>query len=535
MNREILKLQKDQREHSLQYRLSSLRFCSMLILLGLAPSSDSGASLVSASLPHHSSVRALIATFPTPLAQKVRAGTNRVDLAPYINRAIAQGGTFDLGGFTYLIAGRLDPGTGTHLTGKGIVLASPAFDDSVRRDGLHMMIRIVDGLQIENGVVFDGNSITRSNFWLTGARNTGPVRNVIIDGVFRNLSFDGLDISRSGGAWRNSNIVTRATIENVGWIGANLEGIDGLVHDGLQVSRTGFHGIYVGHGRQVRGDGFRVDKSRPPYRIYDGPGGFGGQEKGFLFGHFSTIGARWTHFRLFDNRHAGYDGFGIGEDGPLADPESRDIFAQGEIWYAGLFGFDVSTDMRAEIAVHHPKRQGIQFGLDLGGTLSNIRVRALVEGNIEDEAARFSATGSAVRKVIMQAGSPEIVLTGGGDFTVVPGQFANGAGIWPGTRVVEAAGEKILLDRPVFATYSKARPATVIFRAHILFTDCLLDIKVAGSRYGLGVQSDADGFTHYNNVRVTGDLSSASQSAIRQLNGTIPTGVAITAKLRSRR
>lgn len=531
----VQKLRGARRGKQLRERLPSIRSWAVLTLLALAQLSSSqdmfAASSVSAPLPHGSAVRALITTLPAPLAKMVRAGTNRQDLAPYLNRAMAQGGAFDPGGFTYLIAGRLDPGAGTHLTGKGTFLASPAFDDHVRRDGLQMMIRIVDGLQIASGVVFDGNSITRPNFWLTGARNTGPVRNVVIDGIFRNLSFDGLDITRNSGAWRNANIMVRARIENVGWIGANLEGVDGLVHDRLQVSRTGFHGIYVGHGRAVRGDAFRVDKSRPPYRVYDGPGGFGGQEKGFLFGHFSTIGARWTHFRLFDNRNAGYDGFGIGEDGPLADPESRDIFAQGEVWYAGLFGFDVSSDMVADIAIHHPRRQGVQFGLDLGGTLSNIRVKALVAGNMEDEAARFSATGSAARKVAMRAGSPEIALKGGGDFTVVPGQFANGAGIVPGTKVLSLAGDRITLDRPVIATHADARPVTVTFRAGIAFKDCLLDIKVARSRYGLGVQSDADGFAFYNNVRVTGDLSEASQSGIRRLNGTLPVGMTIAAKL----
>ena len=467
------------------------------------------------------------------MAKMVRAGTNQQDLSPYINRAIMHGGTFDLGGFEYRIAGRLDPGVGTRLTGKGTFIADRSFDDRARQDGLHMMIRIVDGLEVASGVVFDGGSNTRPNFWLTGARNTGPVRRVVLNGVFRNLSFDGIDVSRNNGAWRNSEISTGATIENVGWIGANLEGVDRLVHDNLQVSRTGFHGIYVGHGRTVRGDQFRVDKSRPPYRVYDGPGGFNGQEKGFLFGHFSTQGARWTRFRLFDNRHAGYDGFGIGEDGPLADPESRDIFAQGEIWYAGLFGFDVSSDMVADIAIYYPARQGVQFGLDLGGTLSNIKVKAAVKGNREDEAARFSATGSAIRKVAMQQGSPTLLVGGGGDFTVVTGQFATGPGIMKETRVLSVAGDKVTLDHPANATYSIQNPASVTFRGRITFKDCLLDLKISDTRYGLGIQSDADGFTHYDNVRVTGDISAASQSSVRRLNGPIPAGIGLTAQMRS--
>lgn len=477
--------------------------------------------------------RPLIALLPAPLAEMVRAGTNQQDLTPYLNRIISDGGTFDLGGFTYRIAGRLLPGPATHLTGAGTFLADPAFDDHVRGDNLQMMIRIADGLRVDSGVVFDGGSITRPGFWLTGARNTGPVHDVVLNGTFRNLSFDGIDISRNNGAWRNAAVTTSARIENVGWIGANLEGVSGLVHDRLSVFRSGFHGIYVGHGTAVRGDSFNVDKSRPPYRVYDGPGSFGGHEKGFLFGHFSTIGARWTHFRLYDNRNAGYDGFGIGEDGPLADPESRDIHAQGEVWYAGLFGFDVSSDMVADIAIHHSTRQGVQFGLDLGGVLKNVRVKALVEGNREDEGARFSATGIAVRRIATHAGSPFVTIIGSGDFTVVPGQSASADGIAPDAKVLSITGDRVKLDRPAVRTHMAASAIFATFRGNIAFEDCLLDLKVLDTDYGLGVQSDADGFTRYRNVRVIGDLSRAARAGIRNLNGRRPKGITISARINS--
>jgi hypothetical protein len=473
----------------------------------------------------------LIAVLPKALAQAVRAGTNRQDLAPYLNAALRNGGVFDLGGFTYRIAGRLMPGRGTQITGNGVFLADPAFDDHARADGLQMMIRITDGLQVSKGIIFDGNSITRPGFWLTGARNTQGVADVVLDAMFRNLSFDGIDVSRNNGAWRNRNIKTAATVENVGWIGVNLEGIDGLVHDGLRVSRTGFHGIYVGFSHDIRGDGFNVDKSTPPYRVYDGPGGFSGQEKGFLFGHFSTSHARWTHFRLFDNRHAGYDGFGIGEDGPLGDAESADIVAQGEIWYAGLFGFDVSSNMTANIKVYYPTRQGVQFGLDLGGILSNIKVKALVEGNQQDESARFSATGIAVRKVSMHAGSPIMTIIGGGDFTVVPGQVAIGPGITTGTKVVSIVGDRVTLSLPAMRTSRGNAPVDMTFRGSITFKNCELDLRANHVRYGLGVQSDEDGFAHYSNVRVTGDLSAARDASVRRLNGRLPAGMTIAAKL----
>lgn len=481
--------------------------------------------------PVEIAARPLITVLPKAIAQAVRAGTNQRDLAPYLNAALRSGGAFDLGGFTYRIAGRLMPGAGTQLTGTGVFLADPAFDDHARADGLQMMIRIANGLQVGKGIVFDGNSIGRPGFWLTGARNTQGIADVSLDATFRNLSFDGIDISRNNGAWRNRNIKTGATVDNVGWIGVNLEGIDGLVHDGLHVSRTGFHGIFVGFSQDVRGDGFKVDKSTSPYRVYDGPGGFSGKEKGFLFGHFSTSHARWMHFLLIDNRHAGYDGFGIGEDGPLGDAESTDIVAQGEIWYAGLFGFDVSSNMTADIKVYYPTRQGVQFGLDLGGTLSNIKVKALVESNREDESARFSATGIAPRKVSMLAGSPVMTIVGGGAFTVVPGQVASGQGIPTGAKVVSIVGDRVTLSLPAQRTSRNGTPVGATFRASITFANCVLDLRANHVRYGLGVQSDADGFAHYSNVRVIGDLSTAAIASVRRLNGRLPSGITISAKL----
>ena len=521
------------------------RLCVLVLLLlatAIQPASHPGIFASSAALPTPRVVlatasaakvvaRPLIAVLPKAIAQAVRAGTNRQDLAPYLNAALRSGGAFDLGGFTYRIAGRLMPGAGTQLTGTGVFLADPAFDDHARADGLQMMIRLTDGLQVGKGVVFDGNSIDRPGFWLTGARNTQGVADVVLDATFRNISFDGIDVSRNNGTWRNRNIKTSATVENVGWIGVNLEGIDGLVHDGLHVSRTGFHGIYVSFSHDVRGDGFKVDKSRRPYRVYDGPGGFSGKEKGFLFGHFSTSHARWTHFLLFDNRHAGYDGFGIGEDGPLGDAESTDIVAQGEIWYAGLFGFDVSSNMTADIKVYYPTRQGVQFGLDLGGTLSNINVKALVESNREDESARFSATGIAPRKASMQAGSRVMTIVGGGNFTVVPGQVASGPGIPTGAKVVSIVGDQVTLSLPAQRTSPNGAPVDTAFRASITFENCVLDLRANNVRYGLGVQSDADGFAHYSNVRVSGDLSTAADASVRRLNGRLPSGMTISAKL----
>jgi hypothetical protein len=378
-------------------------------------------------------------------------------------------------------------------------------------------------------VVFDGASIKRAGFWLTGARNTGPVRDVTLNATFRNLSFDGIDISRNGGAWRNRNITVGAVIENVGWIGANLEGVDGLVHNGLRVARTGFHGIYVSFSNDVQGDGFQVDKSSPPYRVYDGPGSFDGREKGFLFGHFGVTHARWTNFRLFDNRHAGYDGFGIAEDGPRGDPESSDIVAQGEVWYAGLFGFDVSSNMSADVKIYYPAQQGVQFGLDLGGRLSNIKVNALVVGNRGAEGARFSATGIASRTIATRRGSPIVTIVAGQGFNVVPGQLATGQGLARGSEVVSVAGGKVTLDHPALQTHDPTAPIGAAFRAPVTFQNCLLDLHVVGARYALGVQSDADGFTHYENVRVEGAFP---PGRVRVLNGAMPHGIMITAKLK---
>ena len=433
--------------------------------------------------------RSLLDAMPEAVRKAVIAGTNTADLSAYINKVLALGGTIDTLGYTYVIGSRLNPAPGTRLVGRGTFVAryvsdTNKFSDASYGDGLQMLLRVVSGLTVEKGITFDGNYIPTANFWVYGARNTGPVNNVVLDCTFANLSFVGVDISRGGGPWTNNNIAVRGHIENCGWTGANLEGCVNLNHDELSVYRTGYHGILVTHAFNVSGDNFSVNRGMPPYRIYNGPGGNGGIERGFMLGHFAVNIARWSNFLLYDNRNANEDGLGIGEDGVLSDPESANIYVQGQIWYPGLFGLDVSSDMVADVQVWYPTRQGIQIGLDLGGTIANVDVRAQVYNNQNDEAARFSATGPAPRTCSTVNGSATITIVSGSGFFLALGQRISGPGIPANAYVGSVSGSTVTMvtapggSTPALATATSAA-ASLIFRGIINFSNVRLDLRVA--------------------------------------------------------
>jgi len=473
----------------------------------------------------------ILAEMPTAIRDAVIAGTNTADLAPYINIVLAQGGVIDTHGYEYIIKSRIIPAENTHLTGNGTFLAHLDFSDATYGDGLEMMLNVVDGLTVDLGITFDGNSITTSSFWLTGARNTSAVSDVTLDCTFRNLSFNGVDISRNGGSWSNLRVAVRGNIENVGWTGANIEGVTDLNTDGLRVERTGWHGIFVSYGFNAMGQSMYVNKANPPYRIYDGAGSYGGVEKGFMLSHFSLNIFRWTDFLLYDNRNAGFDGFGIGEDGPLADPESANGYVTGQIWYAGLFGFDVSSDMVADIQVWFPADQGVQFGLDLGGTLANIDIKAQVFDNIASEAARFSATGPAVRTCTFSSGSSTLTIASGSGFFIAPGQKITGTNIPANAYVGTYNGTTVtMVTAPGGATpavTTGAGPQSITFRGIINFQNCHLDIRTANCTYGVGIESGADGYATYTNCSVSGDTTDVTIGSIRRLNGDYPAGMRV--------
>lgn len=466
----------------------------------------------------------LFDSLPAAIRIAVADGSNRLDLSPYINTVLACGCRVDTGRYLYRISGRLDPAPGTTLAGHGVFLAEPGFSDKGRVDGLNMMIRIVDGLRLERDVIFDGGSITRSGFWLYGARNTGPVNDVRIDSFFRNLSFTGIDISRNDGGWANTGIASSAHVENVGWSGANFEGVTRLDIGGLNVRRTGWSAIAVSHSRDVQGRGVSANKAERPYRIFDGPGGFGGQEKGFLFSHFATTHMRLQDIDLNDNRHAGFDGFGIGEDGALGDPESEDIEVTGRILNAGLFGFDVSSRMKANITVIGSARQAVQVGLDLGGTLHDIDVTANISDVGQDEAVRFSATGSAPRTVIFLKASKVAKIVSGGPFFVAAGQQVFGAGLPIGTIVTKVVGNQVTLNHQAMRQGS----TPVTFRGAIAFRNIRVQIRARNVPHAIGVESEADGFASYDNVIVTGLVRQARSTGPKLLNGPLPKGISIS-------
>lgn len=433
-----------------------------------------------------------------------------------------------------MIGSRLIPAINTTLVGEGTFVAKSNFSDSAINDGITTMLQVVSGLTIAREITFDGSSITTPNFWMFGLRNTGPVVNVKLDCTVKNVSFTGIDISRGGGGWSNQNITVRGHVENCGWICVNLEGVTNLDHSGLSAYRSGWHAIFVSHCNQVVGPHTKANKSTPPYRIYNGPGSAGGTEKGFLFGHFSVINAIWSDILLVDNRNALEDGFGIGEDGIISDPESANIFVTGQIYDAGQFGFDVSSNMVARVQVFRSLKQGVQFGLDLGGSLVNIDIEADVYDVVEDEAARFSATGGAQRLCSTTLNSNSVTITSGSGFYIVPGQKVTGPGI-PNPAYVKTYTNNIATlvttvggTTPANATET-AVGVSILFKGTIHYENCNLRLRAVNCPYGVAIESGSNGYATYSNCEISGDLSRVTNDSVRLLNGDYSSGMRVKA------
>lgn len=479
----------------------------------------------------------LLDWMPISLRPAIAAGTNTANLAPYINAALSVSRAVDLGGFTWLIKSRITPAADCQLLGRGTILAASNFDDGAVGDGMTMMIQVTTGLTIGEDVVLNGGSSDTT--WMYGARNTGPVSRVRLKGCFRNLSFTGVDISSNGQTWANTDIVCTGRIENVGWVGANFEGVTGLDYSRLKVSRTGYHGVMASRCVNVVSDGLEVTKATPPFRIYNGPGSLGGAEGGFMHGRFRLKNARYSNWLLDDNWNAGEDGCGIGEIGNIEDDDSENVvFSNIQIRRAGLFGFDCSGGETGRgIQVFGSRYQGLMIGRDLGGLMEDIDVECqLFDCGVGEDvgAVRFLSPGAAPRTVSTVSGSATVTITGGAGFHIVPGQKVTGAGIQAGTYVqsISYAGPNPVVTLTKTAT-ATASGVAVVFRGQTAFRNVRIRALVNGADWGADFEAGADGFTVYENVELGGDLSqNIANNSVRVLNGAEPVGARITPETR---
>jgi parallel beta-helix repeat protein len=288
-------------------------------------------------------------------------------IALAIAAALATGRSVNLRGLAYGVSAPVVLESGVSIL-NGALVARSDFDGFwiIQYAGTNITVR---------GVAIDGANLPSESI-VSGARAQGSTVNLLIENcLVKNLSFDGISIAAAGGLYSHAYPTVRGCrIENVGWGGISMEdATDGLIL-GNTVYRSAYHGIAVARScRRVRITANSVDRSMPPDIIYDGPGSVGGVEGGFLCYKEPLCAEITISANTFeDNRNAGQDGIGVGEDGT---EHGSWAITGNVVRYAGLFGIDpVGNCTCSGNLIEFAAEQGIHVGLDLGGMMRNITV-----------------------------------------------------------------------------------------------------------------------------------------------------------------
>ena len=301
-----------------------------------------------------------------------------------LNLAGASGQKVRLMGRTYRTTNKVVLRSGTAFVGPGRIIPTAVGANP-------WVVEIAAGENIQLiGVDIDGAALGGAAIY--GVRADGSTRSVRVQGCnIRNLGFTGIDLSAGGGDLTHIDArVEDNTVENVGWIGINVEKTTGHLVARNTVKRTGYHGIFCISATDGKVSHNHVNKSTPPDHIYNGPGGLGGVEGGFMIGYDPTVNRLIIDSNLcIDNRNAGYDGIGVGEDGVTEFGPT--VISNNIVRRAGLFGIDpVGNVVVTGNFIDEAKEQGIHIGLDLGGMLRNVLVSSNIVRNTGDEPGKYA-------------------------------------------------------------------------------------------------------------------------------------------------
>ena len=311
-------------------------------------------------------------------------GDGVTDDTAALNIAGASGRRVMLMGKTYRVTSKVLLQSGTRLSGPGRIVATakgadPWIIEIAAGDDTHLTDVEVDGSAL-NGVPCYGVRVNGSTRRLKIARNR-----------VRNLGFTGIDVSSgSGDLTHDAPTVADNIVDNVGWIAINVERATRQRVTGNVVTRTGYHGIFAIRAKAGIIAANHVSKALPPDHVYNGPGGLGGVERGFMIGYDPFVDKLVIADNICDdNRNATYDGIGVGEDGVT---EFGPVVITGNIVRrAGLFGIDpVGNAVVVGNFVDEAAEQGIHIGLDLGGVLRNVNVSNNVIRNTGDTPGKFA-------------------------------------------------------------------------------------------------------------------------------------------------
>lgn len=265
-------------------------------------------------------------------------------------------------GATYRTDNTLTIPAGAVMFGKATIRAHTTFTDQ-----FVVAIAAGTGTTLEDFTV-DGQSPATGNTY--GIRVLGTTTNLFMKKVtVQNVGFTGIDLSSNTGTWTHTNakLIDCAAI-NCPWIGISIEGGRGVHLERPYVRRTGYDAIaFREEGLGGVCQDADVSKATAPFRVFNG-----NPEKGMLLHKSPDWELDVVGGSYIDNRTAGEDGIGVGEDGA----EHRRWSVRGAyVKWTGLFGIDPAGNCVCEgNTVEFAGQQAIHLGLDLGGVMRNIIV-----------------------------------------------------------------------------------------------------------------------------------------------------------------
>lgn len=228
----------------------------------------------------------------------------------------------------------------------------------------------------------DGNIDNNASQAFGSVANTVSVSGFFVENCYiRNFIYNGIVTNPATGSVSNFRIKDNR-LENIGWQAIAAYCSTAGEISGNYISRCGSNGILTGYNSNisnytvsssVRISNNYIGRGAPPSKIVGAAA-----ENGFMI----VYGAGDTNILVegnicWDNRNAGEDGIGIGQDGTRYNQGC--MVVGNVVGFAGLFGIDATNQSTIQNNVILFSTQfGIKVGTDMGGNCTN----CLIDGNL---------------------------------------------------------------------------------------------------------------------------------------------------------
>jgi len=300
-------------------------------------------------------------------------------------QAAADLGNVILQNYSYAVSLPLtiDTANNRSLMGMGwgskiIALASFAGDEIIKVDD-------VTGIILKDFMI-EGISAGAYADYTSGIRTYDNIDDLLIERVkVINSRFDGIRIQTPSVGLNYRVKIKDCHIEDTGWIGITIYDTSIAEISGNYVSETGYDGIFIGEDvTDCKVSKNHVTKAVAPTYIYNGAGGLGGVEGGFLISYQpDAVNLTITDNTVIDNTTAGYDGIGIQNEDADGTLTENIVISGNTVTNTGLFGIDCLSNMAVTgNTVNGAVTAGIVVTLDTGGTIQNLSVTGNIIKNI---------------------------------------------------------------------------------------------------------------------------------------------------------